>query len=286
VRLQLRRATRKLGGDVQAVVVANQRDLLGAAGERVSVVYATDDFVAAADLIGVRASVLEEQQRRQTRRADLVVCVSDAIASTWSSFGVETLVLPNGCNIEAGLAVDHAPPPSDIALEPPVAGFLGHLSKRIDGRMLLAVAERGISLLLVAPKSDDVQLDRLLARDNVRWVGAQPPDAMPSYLSVIDVGLTPYADSAFNRASFPLKTLEYLAAGRAVVSTDLPATRWLDTDLITIAGDPSAFADAVIAAAETPRTPELVAARRAFAARHSWEARVDQLAPHLLSNVG
>jgi hypothetical protein len=38
----------------------------------------------------------------------------------------------------------------------------------------------------------------------------------------MDVGLTPYADTPFNQASFPLKTLEYLSAGLPVVSTDLP----------------------------------------------------------------
>ena len=60
---------------------------------------------------------------------------------------------------------------------------------------------------------------------------------LPSYLRVIDVGLTPYSQSDFNRASFPLKTLEYLAAGRPVVASDLPANRWLDTSHVSIAAD-------------------------------------------------
>jgi teichuronic acid biosynthesis glycosyltransferase TuaH len=281
IQLQLRRATRKLGGDVQAVIVANQRNLFGACGERLSVVYATDDFVAGADLFGVRKEVLAAQQRRQARRADLAVCVSDTIAANWSKLGVETMVLPNGCDVDAGQAVDEAAPVAGLHLDPPVAGFLGNLSDRIDVRLLEAVVERGISLLVVGPLRDGHRFEALLARDRVTWAGEQPPSTMASYLAMIDVGLTPYANTAFNRASFPLKTLEYLAAGRAVVSTDLPATRWLDTDLIAIAREPDAFADAVAAAAEVPRTDEMVAKRRAFAATHSWDARADELAPRL-----
>ena len=91
------------------------------------------------------------------------------------------------------------------------------------------------------------------------------------------VGLLPYGDTAFNRGSFPLKTLEYLAAGRGVVATNLPTIRWLATDLITTASDPLGFADAVDRAVATPLTPELVQRRRDYAAGHSWDRRAEQL---------
>jgi len=107
----------------------------------------------------------------------------------------------------------------------------------------------------------------------VTWVGPKPFGALPGYLRVIDVGLVPYRNSAFNRGSFPLKTLEYLAAGRGVVGTGLPATRWLGTDLVRIADQPAAFADAVEREAARPRTAALAATRREFAARHSWARR-------------
>jgi len=117
----------------------------------------------------------------------------------------------------------------------------------------------------------------LLARPNVRWVGAKPFDQLASYLRLIDVGLVPYTGSAFNRGSFPLKTLEYLAAGRAVVATDLPAIRWLSTDLIRIAAGPVPFADQVGCLLDEPRTPAVLAGRQAFAARHSWALRAAEI---------
>ncbi len=113
-------------------------------------------------------------------------------------------------------------------------------------------------------------------------------DAVPAYLAAIDVGVTPYADSAFNRASFPLKTLEYLAAGRPVVSTDLPGARWLLEDLasvdpapeqvLSLAGGPAEMVAAVRRMTARPGGPALAARCRSFAARHSWGRRADALA--------
>ena len=94
---------------------------------------------------------------------------------------------------------------------------------------------------------------------------------MPSYLRAIDVGLTPYADSAFNRASFRWNS-SYLAAGRQAVSTNLPAVRWLDTDLVATARGPEAFADAVqrcLVRAGTPAVEQRCRASRSAIAGRS-----------------
>ena len=64
-------------------------------------------------------------------------------------------------------------------------------------------------------------------RDNLKWLGAKPFKALPAYLANVDVGLVPLLNSAYNRASAPLKVLEYLAAGLPVVSSVNPVTeKW------------------------------------------------------------
>ena len=155
--------------------------------------------------------------------------------------------------------VDNAPLPTGISLTKPVAGVVGQFSPRIDLSLLEAVAGSGLSLLLVGPRLagwGGDRFDSLVGRSNVAWVGQVPFDRLASYLRLIDVGLTPYADSPFNRASFPLKTLEYLAAGRAVISTPLPAVSELATDLIITAQDAREFAAAALRLAARPRRPE------------------------------
>src|SRR5690606_6629764 len=113
---------------------------------------------------------------------------------------------------------------------------------------------------------------------NVSHLGPRPFEDLLPYLKKIDVGIVPYADTAFNLGSFPMKTLEYLAAGRPVVATPLPAVRSLGTDLVSTAEAPREFAAAARGQAHLARAPDLVAARRELAARNSWAARAQQLA--------
>jgi teichuronic acid biosynthesis glycosyltransferase TuaH len=284
VRRALRSAVAQLGGSVRAVVIACPDVLFGECREQLRVVYATDDFVAGAALMGVGAAQVRRNERRLAQQADLVVGVSQPLVDHWSALGRSAVLVANGCDDLMFATTDEAPLPDDVDLPAPIAGFIGHLSDRIDLALLEAVAATGRSVLLVGPRQPTFELGRmgrLLARPNVRWVGPKPFDALPSYMRVIDVGLTPYAGSDFNRASFPLKTLEYLAGGRGVVATDLPAVRWLDSPLVTVASGPGEYAAAVCRALDEPRTPALAAERRALASRHSWSARTAEFAAAL-----
>jgi teichuronic acid biosynthesis glycosyltransferase TuaH len=277
----IRRCVADLGVRVRATIVASPSKLLDVVPTGMSLLYGTDDWSAGAELMGLNRRWVEESEARQIRDADVVMAVSPILREKWSRSRSDVVLVPNGCDVERLSQADDASLPSDVRLPGPIAGFIGHLSDRIDLECLEAVADRGISLLLVGPKQPTFEIGRieaLLARPNVQWVGAKPFDALPSYLRVIDVGLTPYARSAFNQASFPLKTLEYLAAGRPVVATDLPATRWLDTDLVRIAAGPADFADAVAEVAKSVPDAERTAERKAFAAGHSWTSRAGQVA--------
>lgn len=280
-RRHLRRATARLGGQVRAVLSGwPQYPVFGSCGEQVRAYWAQDDFVGGAALLGLNAALLDRRERRVAVSADLLVAANPVVADTWRSRGLDPVLVPFGADVDAYLEIEHAPRPADVSLPGPVAGFVGHINARIDLRLLEDIANRGRSLLLVGPKDpafEPERFDALRRRPNVRWVGPKPFGALPGYLRMIDVGVVPYRDSPFNRGSFPLKTLEYLAAGRAVVSTDLPATRWLATDLVSIATGPGGFADQVDRLLTQPRTPAVLARRQAFAARHSWARRAEDV---------
>lgn len=280
IRRALRRTLADLGSPrVAALVVARPEDLFDVCPADTAVLYATDDFTAGAELMGVDLRYLQTHERRQADRADRVVVVSEHLARKWRALGHDPVVIENGCDPETFAAVDDAPPPNDIPARiaaGPVAGMVGRLSARIDLAFLEAVADDDVALVLVGPRHDDFEpgrVDGLLARPNVTWVGPKRFDELPSYLRIIDVGLTPYADTEFNRASFPLKVLEYLAAGRASVTSDLPATRSLPNPPVQVATDAEMFRAQVRKALDRPRTPELMDQRREVARQNSWDVR-------------
>jgi teichuronic acid biosynthesis glycosyltransferase TuaH len=280
VRAQARWALRRLGRTPAAVISCSLDDILrGWPARTATVLYGTDDWVAGAGLMGQSAARLRRQERRAVRAADLVLAVTPELAARWRALDTEPALLPNGCDPDAYLAVDTVEPaPLPDGFPTPVAGVVGQLNDRLDADLLAAVADTGMGLLLVGPRGPG-RWDDLIGRPNVHHVGAVPFADLPRWLARMDVGLTPYTDSAFNRASFPLKTLEYLAAGRPVVGSDLPATRGLAQESVdvTVAG-PAEFAARVRAVADIPSTSGAVRRRRAVAGRHSWAARATRLA--------
>jgi teichuronic acid biosynthesis glycosyltransferase TuaH len=233
-----------------------------------------DDWTAGADLMGVPARRLARFERRNARRATAITAVSPDLARTLEGrTGRAVQVIANGCE-----------PAPDIPLDDPVGrvGLVGNINERIDLTAVEAVAARGVPLEIAGPlaaRDEDFRgrFTALAARPNVHWHGARPASEMPALLARMTVGITPYVDSAFNRASFPLKTLEYLAFGLRVVSSVLPANRWLDTPLVEETGSAAAFADAVVRGLGTELGPEERRTRIGFAARHSWDARAAEL---------
>ena len=83
---------------------------------------------------------------------------------------------------------------------------------------------------------------------------------------------------------FPIKLVEYLAAGVPVVATDFAPLGELGAH-VAIAHDAEAFA-AALAAAPAADGEDAAAARRAAVAGWSWEARTAQMATLLGEALG
>src|SRR5204862_1969532 len=56
---------------------------------------------------------------------------------------------------------------------------------------------------------------------NLHYFGRRPYGALPSYLAGWDVCLLPFARNDSTRFISPTKTLEYMAAGKQIVSTPI-----------------------------------------------------------------
>jgi glycosyltransferase involved in cell wall biosynthesis len=293
VRRQVRWAVRKLGFQPNAVVMLYLGGMLGNWGEGVTnVMYGTDNYVAGAELMRVSARHLCRLERQALSNAEIVIALSPELADRWAGMGAKPIVIPNGCwPIPDGDGQPHA---RQIDLPRPVAGLIGRLTDRIDFDVLEAIADSGQSLLLMGPRDprwEPERFRRLTSRLSVRYIGPVSNADVPAHLAAVDVGITPYKDNAFNRASFPLKTLEYLSVGLPVVTTGLPTMKWLREDLeetmaadqadqiLMLADEGEDWVTAIKAMAEVD--DEAAGLRIAFADRHSWRKRAEQLATEI-----
>ena len=116
----------------------------------------------------------------------------------------------------SGLA-DH---PDQAALPGPRLGYYGVIDERLDLDLVAALADAHAEwqIVMVGPVVK-VDVARLPQRPNLHWMGQRRYDELPAFLAGWEVCLMPFALNASTRFISPTKTLEYLAAGKPVVST-------------------------------------------------------------------
>ena len=223
------------------------------------------------------------------REAAGYVTITKALADLLTErFGArENLaVVADGVRLPAG----HVRTP--VPAGPPLAGYAGHLYawKGVDiliDAIARAPAVRG---LIVGGHDQEGDLARVRERARrsgvearVEFAGMVAPDAVAAHLQRASTLVLPNLATAIStRFTSPLKLFEYMAAGRPIVASDLPALREVLQDgvnaLLVPAGDPAALAAALERLASAPDLADRLArAAVADAARFGWDQRAARL---------
>jgi Glycosyl transferases group 1 len=154
----------------------------------------------------------------------------------------------------------------------PRLGYFGVIDERMDLSLIdgLADARPDWQFVMLGPvvKIDPASLPR---RHNLHYLGPKSYAALPQYISSWDVALMPFARNDATRFISPTKTLEYMAAGKPVVSTSIRdvVTPYGDQGLVYIADDVDAFVRAC-GRAMTEHTPRRMTAADDFLRTTSW----------------
>ncbi|MFH1144240.1 MAG: glycosyltransferase [Candidatus Eisenbacteria bacterium] len=230
---------------------------------------------------GVDRERIDTLERRLLRSVDTALTVSEPLRGRLSMIHPDVRLAPNVADVEGFEA--GGPLPADLASIPrPHLLYLGNLAAyKIDLALIeaLARAHPAWSFILVGPTGrgdPDTDLAGLRALTNVHLLGERDRGAAPAYVAAADVCLLPLRASASTASSHPLKTYEYLAAGKPVVATPIPALHDLiERSLIRGAQDALGWSAALEAALDEGESPR--AARRAEARRHGWDYRIREI---------
>ena len=167
------------------------------------------------------------------------------------------------------------PPPVELAgLKGPVAGYFGAISDWFDPEPIAQLAAMAPQLHIVLIGAVTTNLTGLKAYPNIYFLGEKPYRDLPAYLRCFNVCLIPFKNNELTQATNPVKLYEYLAAGKAVVATDLPEIRQF-ADVVTVVGNPADFAAAVIRLIQ--EGDQAAEVRRQRVQLESWEQRLAQL---------
>jgi len=159
-------------------------------------------------------------------------------------------------------------------------GFFGVIDERLDLDLVARVADADPAwqVVMVGPVAK-IEPEALPKRANLHWLGQQPYALLPQLVAGWDVCLMPFAINESTEFISPTKTLEYMAAGKPVVSTSVHDVRAMFGDIVAIAADAESFIVACRhALAESASEKSAREARMlARVAEHSWDAAAEKI---------
>ncbi len=193
--------------------------------------------------------------------ADKIVVISGPLRDYMREIGVpegKIVVLPPAVNTERfnpSISGDRFRQAIGLDQKDKVALFSGWLYE-FSGLDMIMSSMR--DLLIDVPElklvicGDGPLLDKLLSMKEhlslgncVKILGRRPFDQMPQIVASADICINPYLPDIRGIFAFPSKVAEYMAAGKAVVATDLPGTAsLLDSRAGVFLASPEKFVEA------------------------------------------
>jgi glycosyltransferase involved in cell wall biosynthesis len=230
------------------------------------------------------------REQRVWQHADGYVAITAALAQELEAhFGPRDnlAVVPDGVRLP-----EARPSAPVLPATSPCLAYAGHLYpwKGVDTfvRALVHLPEaRGLIVGGHPGEPDLARLQRLAAElhlsGRITFTGLVAPAHVAGFLQQADVLVLPNSATAISaRYSSPLKLFEYLAAGRPIIASDLPAFREVLRDganaLLVPADNAGAIAGAVRRLAADPDLARTLAGTAAEEATlYTWEARAARL---------
>jgi len=227
---------------------------------------------------------LAAREEQLCRSADLVFTTAPALYERKRLFNPEgTHYVHNvgdADHFKQALAPSTMVPADLAALPKPLILFVGAVSNyklNIDWLLELAKSRPNYHLALIGPigiSDPSTNVSKLKALPNVHVLGTRDYSELPAYLKGCDVAVIPYRLNEYTESVFPIKFFEYLATGKPVVVSRLPALDGF-LDSVRVADDEHSFVAQCDDAIESGGAG--AEQRVALAEANSWSKRVSDL---------
>lgn len=168
----------------------------------------------------------------------------------------------------------------DIAdIKKPIIGYIGIIQEKVDLDLVHYLAEKNPdkSIVLVGPIWDEqaLQKNELNKYKNIFFLGYKSYEEAPMYIQQFDIGIVPHRANEFSASTNPMKVYEYLACGKAVVSTENVGTENMN-EIIKVASGYEDFNQLVNKELKN-NSAKKVALRQEFAKKYSWYNTVQKM---------
>jgi hypothetical protein len=165
-----------------------------------------------------------------------------------------------------------------------VIGYIGAVAYWMDFDLLKKLAETypEYEIHIIGPLMEKNEVQSFRNIENVKFFGKVPYNELPAKLKEFDIGIVPFKINELTKAVDPVKVYEYMAAGKNIVSTNLPELYRLK-DYIYIGENREQFIKFCKEAIENPKvSPEIL---MKIAMENTWEKRATQIENEILKRA-
>ena len=229
---------------------------------------------------------------------DTISVASKALWDRATKMGIShtnIFMAPVGGNLERFCmdSTDAGPVREQYVLKPNVVTYMGQLHGAQYCDLFLEMAahlvkeRQDITYLVIGNGSRFLELmkksEELGLQDHVVFTGSVPHDEIPRFLKVSDVAVACFEDTPQTRTKSPLKVCEYMAAGRAIVGSDVGEVREMldqgNAGILVRPGDPLALAQGVTRVLSDPEWKANMQynARLQAENRYNWTTTAESL---------
>lgn len=185
---------------------------------------------------------LESMEQELAEKTDLILVSSKFLQQRFLAQEEKTVIIPNGVDQKHFNPFTKLPVPQDLGrIKRPIVGYYGAIAEWFDVELVFDLSKRMPEYSFVLIGLVTVDVSSLKKRPNIYFLGEKPYQELPKYLQWFNIAFIPFKKNSLTISTNPVKLYEYLAAGKPVVSVDLPEVKQF-ADFVYIAKNHHQFA--------------------------------------------
>lgn len=268
----------KFRNPILFIFLPHMSGVVGHLKESISVYYCTDEH---ASFPGVDGNGIRRAEQDLLQKVTLGFATSPEIFKNKKHFNPNFYYSPHGVDFDnfARAQDQTLTIPEDIRTLPhPIIGYFGAIDRWLDLGLIEYLARSRSNWSFVFIGKQVIDVSALSVLPNIYFLGTRSFQDLPRYGRAFDIAIIPFYINELTISVSPIKLKEYLAMGKSVVSTPLPAVVdfAIEKGGVGVAGDAEEFLELLEAALRSDSL-ELVLARQESVRGETWEARAEEV---------